>query len=216
MPTHNQSSATTVVARLGSERGSTLAETMIGLGLFLMLSGAMVQVTVESRDLLEEQEEIMATQQDVRGSLLIMSHGLYGAGCGVPARLSDPGGTGQNAGIVAATATAVTFRGCFPDPPVRATGARVVAVDRVANFAIGNQVYLASDTRWAYGTVTAVAAGPPAQLTVNLTVANVVPATFAAGSRIYREELMTFSLAAGRCSAHSPSRPRRGWRRRWP
>ena len=197
-----------VAARLASERGSTLAETMVGLGLFLLLSGAMVQVTVQSRQLLEQQEEVVATQQDARGSLLIMSNALYAAGCGVPARLSDPGGTGQNTGIVAATATAVTFRGCFSDPPVRATataavlvtavpGALGVAVDTVANFAVGDQVYLASDDRWAYGAVTAVAAGPPAQLTVNFTVANVVPATLAAGSRIYREELMTFSLAGG-------------------
>ena len=35
-----------------------------------------------------------------------------------------------------------------------------VAVDTVANFAVGDQVYLYSDDRWAYGTVTAVAAGP--------------------------------------------------------
>ena len=122
----------------------------------------------------------MATQQDARGSLLIMSNALYAAGCGVPARLSDPGGTGQNAGVVAATATAVTLRGCFSDPPVRATvtaavavaavpSALGVAVDTVANFAVGDQVYLYSDDRWAYGTVTAVAAGPPAQLTVTVT-----------------------------------------------
>ena len=134
-----------------------------------------------------------------------MSNALYAAGCGVPAQLSDPGATGQNAGIVAATATAVTFRGCFSDPPVRATataavpvvavpGALGVAVDTVANFAVGDQVYLYSDDRWAYGNVTAVAAG---LLTVNFTVANVVPATLAAGSRIYREELMTFSVAGG-------------------
>ena len=78
-----------------------------------------------------------------------------------------------------------------PGPPL------VVAVDTVANFAVGDRVYLYSDDRWAYGNVTAAAAGPPAQLTVNFTVANVVPATLAAGSRIYREELMTFSLAGG-------------------
>ena len=208
MPVHDQPFVANLTARLASERGTTLMETMVGLGIFLALSGAMIQVTVQSRDMLEEQEEIMATQQDVRGSLLIMSNGLYAAGCGVPARLSDPGGTGQNAGVVAATATAVTVRGCFSDPPVRASataavavnavpGALVVAVDSVANFAVGNQVYLASDTSWAYGTVTAVAAGPPAQLTVTFTVANVVPATLGAGSRIYREELMTYSLAGG-------------------
>ena len=201
-------SAAAVATHIASDRGSTLAETMVGLGLFLVLGGVMVQVTVQSRDMLEEQEEIVVTQQDVRGSLLIMSDALYAAGCGVPARLSDPGGTGQNVGIVAATATAVTFRGCFSDPPVRATataavpvtavpGVRGVAVDTVVNFAVGDQVYLSSDDRWAYGTVTAVAAGPPAQLTVNFTVANVVPATIPAGSRIYREELTTFSLAGG-------------------
>ena len=208
MNTRDQPSDAEVAARLASERGTTLTEMLIGLGIFLLLSGAMVQVTVQSRQMLEAQEEVVATQQDVRGSLLIMSNALYAAGCGVPAKLTDPGATGQNAGIVAATATAVTFRGCFSDPPVRATataavpvtavpGALVVAVDTVANFAVGDQVYLYSEDRWAYGTVTAVAAGPPAQLTVNVTVANVVPATLAAGSRIYREELMTFSLAGG-------------------
>ena len=209
MNTRDQPSDAAVAARLASERGTTLTETLVGLGLFLLLSGAMVQVTVQSRQMLEEQEEVVATQQDARGSLLIMSNALYAAGCGVPAKLTDPGATGQNAGIVAATATAVTFRGCFSDPPVRATATAavpvtavpgpplVVAVDTVANFAVGDRVYLYSDDRWAYGNVTAAAAGPPAQLTVNFTVANVVPATLAAGSRIYREELMTFSLAGG-------------------
>ena len=126
-------------ARRASERGTTLTETMIGLGLFLLLSGTMVQVTTQSRQLLDEQEE-----------------------------------------IVAATATAVTLHGCFFDPPVSATvtaavavaavpSALGVAVDTVANFAVGDQVYLYSDDRWAYGTVTAVAAGPPAQLTVTVT-----------------------------------------------
>ena len=114
MNTRDQPSDAEVAARLASERGTTLTEMMIGLGIFLLLSGAMVQVTVQSRQMLEAQEVVVATQQDVRGSLLIMSNALYAAGCGVPAKLTDPGATGQNAGIVAATATAVTFRGCFP------------------------------------------------------------------------------------------------------
>ena len=37
---------------------------------------------------------MVATQQDARGSLLIMSRALHAAGCGVPARLSDDGATG--------------------------------------------------------------------------------------------------------------------------
>ena len=195
-------------ARLTAERGATLIELMISLVIFLLLSGAMVQVTVQNQQILEAQEEVVATQQDARGSLLIMSTALYAAGCGVPARLSDPGATGQNVAVLTATATTVSFRSCFSDPPVRAAvnaaatlatvpSTLVLPVDTVANFAVGATVYLFSDRRWAYGPVTAVAAGPPALLTVNFTVANVLPATFAGGSRVYREEIMTFTLAGG-------------------
>jgi len=152
---------------------------------------------------------VVATQQDARGSLLIMSRALHAAGCGVPARLSDDGATGQNVAVLTATAATVSFRGCFTDPPVRATvdaaatlnavpSALVLTVKTVdpdAEFAVGNTVYLSSATRWADGTVTAFAAGDPALLTANFTVANVLPTTFAAGSRVCREEIMTFSLA---------------------
>ena len=208
MRAHTHPSNPLPTARLAAERGTSLTELMVSLLTFLLFSGAMVRVTVQSQQILEAQEEVVATQQDARGSLLIMSNALYGAGCGVPARLSDPGATGQNAAVLTATAATVSFRGCFSDPPVRATvnaaatlnavpSALVLPVDTVANFAVGNTVYLSSATRWAYGTVTAVAAGPPALLTANFTVANVPPTTFAAGSRVYREEIMTFSLAGG-------------------
>ena len=62
MNRRNHPSDAVVAARLASERGTTLTETMIGLGIFLLLSGAMVQVTVQSRQMLEDQEEIVATQ----------------------------------------------------------------------------------------------------------------------------------------------------------
>ena len=195
-------------ARRTAERGATLVELMFSLVIFLLLSGAMVWVTVQSQQILEAQEEVVATQQDARGALLVMSNALYAAGCGVPARLTDPGATGQNVAVLTATATEVSFRGCFADPPVRAAvtaaatlattpSVLVLSVDTVANFAVGSTVYLSTDRRWAYGTVTAFAAGPPAQLTVNVTVASVLPTTFAAGSRVHREEIMTFSLAGG-------------------
>ena len=208
MPAHTHPSDPVPTARLAAERGASLTELMVSLLIFLVFGGAMVRVTVQHQQILETQEEVVATQQDARGSLLIMSHALHAAGCGVPARLSDPGATGQNAAVLTATAATVSFRGCFSDPPVRATvdaaatlnavpSALVLTVDTVADFAVGNTVYLSSATRWAYGTVTAFAAGDPALLTANLTVANVLPTTFAAGSRVYREEIMTFSLAGG-------------------
>ena len=210
MRAHTHPSDPVPTARLAAERGTSLTELMISLLIFLLFGGAMVRVTVQHQQILEAQEEVVATQQDARGSLLIMSRALHTAGCGVPARLSDPGATGQNAAVLTATAGTVSFRGCFSDPPVRAAvdaaatlnavpSALVLAVDMDtdAEFAVGNTVYLSSATRWAYGTVTAFAAGDPAQLTANVTVANVLPTTFAAGSRVYREEIMTFSLAGG-------------------
>lgn len=133
-------------------------EVQLSLLVFLLLSGAMVNVTVQHQQMLVTQQEVVATQQDARGSLFIMSDALYATGCGVPARLADPGGTGQNVAVLVATATSLSVRGCFSDPPVRASVASAATlnavpavvglqVDEAANFAVGHQIFLQSRDR---------------------------------------------------------------------
>jgi hypothetical protein len=191
-----------------ADAGASLIEVQISLLIFLLLGGGMVRVTIQNQHIFAAQEEVVATQQDARGSLFIMADALYGTGCGVPARLADPGATGQNVAVLTATATSLSVRGCFSDPPVRTSLATVatlvtvpavvgVEVDTVANFAVGQQIFLYSGDRWAYGSITQTTAGPPAVLTVNFAVADVLPATFAAGSRVHREEIMAFALNGG-------------------
>ena len=194
--------------RVLATAGATLLEMQTSLLIFLLLGGAMAQVTMQSQQMFGAQGEVAATQQDVRGSMLIMADVLYGTGCGVPAKLADPGATGQNVAVLTATATSISVRGCFSDPPVRtalAIAATLTAVPAVvglqvgtvANFAVGQQMFLYSTDRWAYGTVTQTTTGPPAWLTVNVTVADALPATFAAGNWVHREEIMTFAFTGG-------------------
>ncbi|MFQ5777589.1 MAG: PilW family protein [Terriglobia bacterium] len=190
------------------QSGVTLIELLIAAAIFLVFLIAIVGLTVQNQNTFIAQEEIAATQQDTRGALLTMANALLLGGCGVPGLQSDPGGTAQNLAFINADAAAVTFRGCFADPPVRAAlngpvtvpaglgGVGPFPVDIADAFLANDPIFLFSSNRWAYGTVTAVDTALD-QLTVNFTAANIVPNTFGSGSLVYREEIMTFDLNAG-------------------
>jgi len=185
-----------------SQSGMTIIELLVASVAFLLLSTAILGITVVSQRVLVEQDRLAASEQETRGALLITSNSTLLAGCGIPAQLDDPASTGLNAAFTNATATAVTFRGCFSDPTVRtsltatttlaATGTAVLSVDSVAGFTVGNRIYVYSIKRWAYGPLTAVNAGA-STLTVNFATVPVLPSEFTAGSLIFREEIMGFA-----------------------